>query len=448
MLYDFLEISRTSGVPVSRQIYEGTRAAILTGKLEEGTRLPSIRVASAELGVSRTTVETAYNRLCDGGYAASRPQKGYFVKKTALARESRQREARDTEAAKYDFTSKSVDLSAADIDVWRKHVRAALKCEPDIVSYGSPRGEKLLRNALSEYSYTARGVIASPDNIIVGAGTQTLLILLCRILDRDSVIGMKSGFRHAERIFSDFGFKVYRVLSEDAADVENELERAHVTVYMDLPSVRPRTSPQQEKIYRAHLLRWVNGGDRYIIEDDYNGELKYRARPVPAMQGLDTGKIIYMGSFSKLLLPSVRIAYMALAPDMAGKLIKNLDGYNQTASKIEQLALAGYIRHGQLERHLRKLRKIYSAKSSTMLDELTKYEGVASALVLESSLAVVAEIETEKSASELKECLKRAGVLVADPERTDRGFRFELSFAGMDMGDIGEAVKCLMTAVK
>ena len=212
MLYDFLEISRTSGVPVSRQIYEGTRAAILTGKLEEGTRLPSIRVASAELGVSRTTVETAYNRLCDGGYAASRPQKGYFVKKTALARESRQREARDTEAAKYDFTSKSVDLSAADIDVWRKHVRAALKCEPDIVSYGSPRGEELLRNALSEYSYTARGVIASPDNIIVGAGTQTLLILLCRILDRDSVIGMKSGFRHAERIFSDFGFKVYRVL--------------------------------------------------------------------------------------------------------------------------------------------------------------------------------------------------------------------------------------------
>jgi GntR family transcriptional regulator/MocR family aminotransferase len=180
------------------------------------------------------------------------------------------------------------------------------------------------------------------------------------------------------------------------------------------------------------------------MEDDYNGELRYRARPVPAMQGIAGGRgVVYLGSFSKLLLPSVRIGYMALTPELLARYLPRAANYNQTASKVEQFALAEYIRSGQMERHLRRLRKLYGAKSETLILALRRAFGSRAEILLqETPLTLILTIHTEKSAAELCRLALESGVRV---QQTKDG-RLRLGFAGIPLNDIGDAVRCLKDA--
>ena len=447
MIYDFIQIDRKSGFPMNRQLYEGIKSAIISGKIKKGSRVPSIRTAASELKISKTTVESAYIRLCCEGFLESRPQSGYFALAPKIRKTSKENNPYyKKELIKYDFSSERTEISATDLSIWKKYVRSVLNNPEVISSYGEPQGEEELREVISDYAFEARSVLSGRENIVIGAGTQILLTVFCSLFENKGAVAVAApGFKQAERIFKDFGFKIIYIDTESEISVDMQLELAGVSFYLDIPSSHQLASADFLKNNRRQLLDWVNRRpDRLILEDDYNGELKYRQRPLPALQSQDPEKVIYLGSFSNLLLPSVRIAYMVLPQQLAAEYAKKASYYNQTAGKIDQLALAEYIKDGQLEKRLRKLKKVYFEKSRILVSELTEKLRCAEEIyMLESSLAVVIKLKLHSSDEKILNALLKAGV---KPDYVKNG-NLRLSFSGIPAGEIVPAVNALSAAL-
>lgn len=456
MLCDFILINPHSDTPVYQQLYNSIKSNVEQGTIPAGEKLPSIRRLSGDLHVSRTTIETAYQQLCVEGYIESSPQRGYYVLQAAHkisagepAVSFPQQKLLPMPKADYDFRSGSIDTRGTDSVLWRKYVREVLTRPQVISSYGDPQGEPELRQALTRYSHSVRGVIASERQIVIGAGTQPLLYLLCGLLGQEGIrAGIETpGFRQAERVLSDCRVPFIR-LPGDSEGVDMEaLEQSKINVLFINPSSRLRTGTPIPMARRVRLLNWAEKTGGLIIEDDHNGELRYSARPIPALQGIGGGAdVVYIGSFSKLLLPSVRMGYMVLPQRLIERYQARAGDYNQTASKIEQLALARYVREGRLEQHLRRLRKLYAAKSTMLLAELRGNFGDNARLTLqETALCVTVSFKTPCTGAELAEMAASGGVLVMPlEEKTKEGFgQVMLSFAGIPAESIAPAVQRL-----
>ena len=201
MLLDFINLKNGSGAMYYR-LYSQINTAVENGSIKKGERLPSIREASAQLNISRTTVENAYIKLCIEGVAESYPQRGYFICGAAKKTEKTAEMPKSENNFLYDFSGRSIDSAAADISFWKKTVREVLRNTDELISYGDPQGESGLRTALAAYSYKARGVRTNPENIIIGAGIGPLLNILCGLIGRDNKVGLENGgFEQARLIF-------------------------------------------------------------------------------------------------------------------------------------------------------------------------------------------------------------------------------------------------------
>lgn len=270
------------------------------------------------------------------------------------------------------------------------------------------------------------------ENVVVASGTQQLLFLLCRALGTPGRAAVASpGFEQGERILRDCGWSVTRAESPEAA------ECGGAELFLEISSKRPAESFARADARRKALASWARGG-RLLVEDDYNGELRWRARPIPAAQALAPDNAVYIGSFSQMLLPSVRIAYMALPARIAERCAAAARLYDPTAGKAEQLALAEYIVSGGLERHLRRCRKIYLRKSRLLAAELRAAFGDMDFTILESYTAAVIPCAEPEAAARLA---AEAGAAV---ERWEGGVA--LFFAGIPSDDIPAAVSALRGA--
>lgn len=455
MTYDYLTLNNDSDTPLYQQLYLAVKTAIEAGHLAEGEKLPSIRRLAEDLKLSCTTVETAYQQLCVEGYVRARPQRGYFVlaalrKSTARQKAVPVTKPRSSPLIRYNFGSDCVDSEHIDIKNWRRHVRDVLNKQEVIASYGEHQGEAALREALSAYSYGARGVVALPEQIVIGAGTQPLLSILCGLLDGHSpMVAMEEpGFLQAEQVFGDCGIQVLHLPCDGDGIQMDALHTCGAKLLFISPSSSIRTGSSLPMSRRFELLNWAKENGAIVIEDDYNGELRYRARPIPSMQGMDTSQsVVYIGSFSKLLLPSVRIGYMALPYTLLERYRERANRYNQTASKIEQLALSGYVKSGQLERQLRRLRKLYAEKSAVLMKALKNAFGNQITITLhETPLCVAAEVNTNKTAQELCALSAEKGVRIMPLEGNGKTARILLGFAGIPLGEIEIAVSILKDA--
>ncbi len=254
------------------------------------------------------------------------------------------------------------------------------------------------------------------------------------------------GFLQAEQIFSDCGLSVLQLPADENGIRMGALERSGARLLFVSPSNRVRTGTSLPMGRRSELLNWARETGAIIIEDDYNGELRYNARPIPAMQSMAGGEsIVYIGSFSKLLLPSVRIGYMVLPENLLERYRARASRYNQTASKIEQLALSGYVKSGQLERHLRRLRKLYAAKSTALIKALKSAFGDSVDILLEETfLYLILDVKTGLMSQELCALAAEKGVRTMPPQEGTS--RIRLGFAGIPLGEIGAAVDCLKSA--
>ena len=236
-------------------------------------------------------------------------------------------------------------------------MKSALRKDERLLSYGEPQGELEFREVLCNYLRENRSVICTPDQIVVGAGVQSLLHILCPLLgERKKVAFHNPNYMQGITVFEDYKF-----------EITDDYKMAEDGIYYITPSQMSRSGSVMGINERYDLIREASEKNILLIEDDYNQEFRYFQKPAPSLQGLAAGKdVIYLGSFSKMLLPSIRMSFMVLSPDLQEKYERKKAFYNQTASKAEQIALTQFIRDGHLERQIRKSRKIHLAKANEL----------------------------------------------------------------------------------
>ena len=459
MTYDFIELDRNGTIPLYQQLYDKISSAVENGSLTIGAKLPSIRKLSEDLHLSRTTIESAYQQLCIEGYIKSLPQRGYYVQsapqKNTIKNTSSvlpiNRESKDN--ILYDLGSDLADRNETDIKLWRSHIKDVLKKENVIASYGDPQGELALRNALALYSHGIRGAITDGSRILIGSGTQSLLYIICGLISeiKPRTAAMEEdGFPLAERVFADCGFSIHKLKSDNDGIIPEELYKNGSSILFINPSCNKNGQPVRMS-RRKELLKWAEETDSIIIEDDYNGELRYSSRPFPALQSANSERVIYIGSFSKMLLPSVRIGYAVLTPELL-KIYESRNGfYNQTSSKIEQLALAEYIKTGELERRLRRLRKLYREKSSLIMQALettfADSDLKLKATLQETAICFILSLNTNRSMAEMLSLAKNQGVRLSDIKSDKKNTtELKLGFGGIPTTDIIKAINALKKA--
>lgn len=418
------------------QVYDYYKNLILQGKLEEGTRMPSIRLCSKQLGLSKTTIETAYLCLAADGYIISRPQSGYFVTARSTKNEipAKKTQPKPESTVIYNFISNNVDEDSFDFNLWKRYIKSALRKDKRMLTYGEPQGEYELRQAICDYVKNKRNAICTPDHIVIGAGSQSLLNILCPILKGyHSVCFHDTQFAQGKVIFEDYGFHMEK--SQEKADILY-MTPSNMTSFGDVMSVEKRLSLLQDSI--SH--------NRLIIEDDYNNEFRYFTKPRPCLQGLAGGEnVIYLSTFSKLLLPSIRLSFMILPDSLLSLYEEKRNLYNQTSSKVEQLALCQFLRDGHLDSQIRKLKRLYTNKAKELSNELEKKYGNDIKVSMGESVTLVhARIKSSLTNQEFVECAKKKGILVFAAPTTEKGYvHIALSCCEVPIHQFPDAVSLL-----
>lgn len=375
----FTEIEKKDN-PKYVRLYSVIRNEIEKGNIPANHALPSIREVSRQLGISSTTAENAYNQLMVEGYIYSIAQKGYYaasLDKLFFSRTAPAREADSTVSPKL-VSSSYLDDNIFNFNEWKKiYTRVLEDYRHRLLLEGDPQGEYELRKALADYVYHARGVLCDPAQIVIGSGVQTLLSIFCDITEGlllPKVAFEEPGFGDVRPVFQKRGFSLHPIpLEKDGIQVDELFQTGATSCYTS-PSHQFPTGLVMPVQKRMELLRWAEQSNGYILEDDYDSELRFSGRPVPSLFSLDNnGHVIYLGSFSTLMAPSLRISYMILPDILSEAYRRNSRHYRSTVSSAEQLTLTGYIVNGHFERHLRRLRKKCSMRMKAFTAAANEY---------------------------------------------------------------------------
>ena len=409
-------LDQNASAPLYRQLYERLRGSILVGQLEAGTRLPSTRVLASSLGVSRTTTTLAYEQLQLEGYIESRVGDGTRV--AHLQPEQmfqRSRNAQDLDATDTSGTPPAVlarrgqllidmpypeefyghqgsrgtrlflvgqpDVTSFPYEIWArlvaKHARQSLQA---VSLYQYVQGYAPLRQAIATHIGMTRGVHCSPEQIILTTGAQGALDLVARVLldPGDPAWVEDPGYSGARGALLAAGAKLVAVpVDKEGLDVDAgrqlcpEAQLAIVT-----PSHQFPTGVTMNLSRRLALLEWSREAHAWIVEDDYDSEYRFSGRPLEALQGLDhAGRVLYIGTFSKVLFPSLRLGYLVAPPE----LLKGLFAAHRLIAVhlplLEQMALADFMTEGYFARHVRRMRLLYKERRNALVDALTRELG-------------------------------------------------------------------------
>ncbi len=320
-----IPLSNQAESPLYEQIYEHIKKEIRTGGIRAGSRLPSTRGLAKHLRVSRSTTQMAYEQLLSEGYIEASPCRGYFVLKIDEIRDVRddgvwcvgktngamgdgseakaQGSHREPPVLLIDFSPRGIDLTHFPYNAWRKVTRNTLvEDKKELFLTGFPQGEPAFREVIRQYLYSARGVRCSSDQILIGAGSEYLLMLLSRLLGQETVIAMENPtYRQAFKVLESQGHPMVPVEMDASGMSVEELERSGAGVAYIMPSHQYPMGIVMPVKRRQEILSWAEERPgRYVIEDDYDSEFRYRGKPIPAMQGMDRqGKVIYMGTWER-----------------------------------------------------------------------------------------------------------------------------------------------------
>lgn len=367
-----------------QQIYSYIKYEIRKGSLAPGQRLPSTRALAAHLQVSRSTVDFAYEQLLSEGYIESVPYKGHFVCEiTKLYRQETvtgvEEEHGEGPGYDFDFSPDSIDITHFPFATWKRISKAVFMDEErEIFEMGAVKGDRRLREVICAYLHGSRGVNCTPKQIIVGAGNDYLLMLLQKILGTGKKTAVENpAYMRAARIFASGGYEVFPIeLDRNGMQVEKLRESGAQIAYIT-PSHQFPTGIVMPIGRRMELLAWAKEGEgRYIIEDDYDSEFRYKGMPIPSLQASDgEGRVIYLGTFSKAIAPAIRISYMVLPVELLRIYEEKLWFISSTVSRIDQAILYYFIRDGHFERYLNKMRKLYKGKHDLVMECLEEFGG-------------------------------------------------------------------------
>lgn len=375
-----ISLDTRSRIPLYEQIYDYIKTDIQSGRIPYGEKLPSTRFLSKHLEVSRSTVELAYEQLLSEGYIESVPYKGFFVAQIdelyhlKKDKPQPQRERKEARRYRYDFTPNGVDLKSFPYNVWRKLSKDILMDDrTELFRSGDSQGEYGFRSAICSYLYQARGVDCTPDQIIVGAGSDYILMLLGMILGMDHTIAFEDPtYKQAYRMAGGMSYNCIPVPMDKNGMKVTELEKSGADIAYVTPSHQYPTGVIMPIRRRMELLKWAcEAQGRYIVEDDYDSEFRYKGKPIPALKGYDASeKVIYLGTFSKSIAPAIRLSYMVLPKPLLEAYEQKARFVNSTVSKVDQLIVQKFIEEGYYERHLNKTRALYKSRHDVLIEEL------------------------------------------------------------------------------
>jgi len=441
------------------QIYEYIKSEIRGGRLLSGEKLPSTRILAGNLQVSRTTVDLAYAQLVSEGYLESRPGSGYYVGQieelygfSNVFDKDAGAEKKAKEPYKVDFSTGAIDMSAFPFGTWRKLNKNVLSEDNgSLFALGEPQGDEELRRTISRYLHASRGANIRPEQLIIGAGNEYLFMLLEKLLGKKRKIALeKPTYSKAYRSFSCFGYDINRIPMDKSGMDIKALRVSGAEIAYVMPSHQYPTGVVMPIGRRQELLKWANEAEgRYIIEDDYDSEFRYKGRPVPCLQSIDRQeKVIYMGTFSKAIAPAIRISFMALPQPLLQIYKEEYQFFSSTVSRIDQKILQQFMEEGHFERHLNRMRKAYRVKHDEMLQLLKPFykkfiiqgENAGTYLTLKSM-----EGKTE---SELIKLAQRVGVKVYGMSQYSgiEGEEYHtilLGFGGLSLQQIQEGILLL-----
>ena len=289
MLYDFILADKSAKKPMYRQIYISIRNAIENGNLKKDTKLLSIRKLSEELKVSKTTVMAAYDQLCAEGYIKTKPQSGFYVaaefeNKPKTLDEDDYKIKSEQKVILYDFSSKSIDESIINLSEWKKNIKDVINRNYLLTSYGDVQGEEALRMALQKYALGTRSVNSSAKNIVVGAGTQAILCILCSILGCNKKVAMaKDSYVQSEFVFRSFDYKISYFENDEFGATLDSLKIIKPDILMINPNFTEPYGTNMPVTRRLEIINWAKSNNVLIIEDDYNGEIRYSTHPMPCV---------------------------------------------------------------------------------------------------------------------------------------------------------------------
>jgi len=363
--------------PKYKQIYHSIRTLIENGKLKANTKLPSIRQLADILHVSRNTTLIAYEQLLAEGYIRSEHKRGYFVTtfepigvSTTIQSEENKFTAEPN--IKVDFRAGTVDQQAFPIKAWRKCVNEVLK-EDTVYTYGDKQGDSLLREKIAHYLLQSRGIATSQDSIIIGSSTQQLLMHLAILLQQEyaSIAVENPGYDGARTVFQLNRYQINPIDVTAKGICMNQLKKSDSKLVYITPSHQFPTGVTLPITERLQLLKWAHDQNGYIIEDDYDSEFRYQQQPIPALMSLQQeARVIYISTFSKAFLPSIRLSYMVLPTELLYRYKQQFSGVEQTASSIHQRTMAYFMERGYWDSHIRKMRATYKRKMQTLVTAL------------------------------------------------------------------------------
>ncbi|GHO60604.1 PLP-dependent aminotransferase family protein [Ktedonobacter robiniae] len=398
-----LVLDRQLPTPLFRQLYSGLREAILSGHLEGGTRLPPTRELAEELEVSRNTVVNAFEQLIAEGYLEGKVGAGTYVTSilpedvfktnidvrnassgvpmsgAAISRWGASLTAKSVVPIRYARNPRAFQPGVPAIDrfpfdLWAKlTARCWRHPARELLSYGDPHGYWPLREAIAGYLKASRGMKCEPEQVIIMAGSQQALDLTARVLldPGDAMWIEDPGYLGARHVFAGLGVRLVPVeVDKDGLNVEEGIRRCpDVRLAYVTPSHQYPLGVTMSLARRLALLEWATRTGAWVLEDDYDSEYRYEGRPLAALQGLDnTGRVIYMGTFSKVLLPALRLGYLVVPPALVDTFVQARSIADRHSPSLDQMILTEFMNEGHFARHIRRMKHLYVERQAVLIE--------------------------------------------------------------------------------
>ena len=414
--------TRIAAMSLPQWLYQELRQAILAGRLSRGSRLPATRDLARQYGVSRGSVVTAFEQLLSEGYLSTRIGAGTFVNARlpddlahvvrASSAPSTQRLSEHSPARPFRFYQPALD--AFPMDVWARVASRRLRKASSLqLSSGDPAGYAPLRETVADYLGRFRGVVCRPEQVLIVSGTNQSLDLVARLLIQpgDSVCMEDPGYNGAADVFRAAKARIIPVAVDrhgmkPAARV-SRAKAAYITPAHQFPL--GMTMPAER---RLAILEWARGSGTHILEDDYDSEYRYGARPVPAMQGLDRhGSVLFMGSFSKVLFPALRLGYLVVPDRLIDPLRSLRFSLDRFSPSLDQAILCDFIDEGHFSRHLRRMRDLYASRLEALREAVAKHlAGALELSPIEAGLHIAAHLRIDIPAREIEARASQRGI--------------------------------------
>lgn len=426
----WIPIDRSLDIPLIRQVYQQIRERILNGQLKSDEKLPSTRELSAELKVSRNVILEAYDQLLAEGFLVSRRGSGTFVARGAFLEQHEKALSFPPldwcEDNKKDDNLINFRSGIPALDLFPRKTWAKLsytiwnETSPSTFGYDIPEGRPELRQILSQYLLKTRGVDCHPNQIVITSGATQALTLVSKLLlsPEDTVIMEDPITNDIQTIFKTSGATLFPVpvdeygMETSLLPLNNNPKFIFITPSHQFPL--GGTLPIQRRIQLINYSRQTNC---YLVEDDYDSEFRYEGSPVSSLQGLESDRVLYIGSFSKILSPALRIGYLILPLHLIEKCRKLKWFSDLHTPSLNQLILARFIDEGYLERHITKMKKIYKNRRDFLIHCLeTTFSNKVNIYGYSTGLHLVIELNEAHFTKELLDWIEQFGVKVSPVE--------------------------------